>query len=196
MIVIDSTIVSDNLVDVDFVCHIDKCKGACCVEGISGAPLEKDEMEIIDDLYDKVKPYMTEAGVREIERQGKHIIDADGDNVTPLIEGYKECAYTYFENSVAKCSFEKAYNDGKINFKKPVSCHLYPVHITKHRDYDAVNYEKWALCKPACSLGKSLGVPVYKFVKDALIRKFGQEWYEQLEAAAKFKAEKEIQRHL
>jgi hypothetical protein len=191
MILIDRTIVSDSLVEDEFVCHLDKCKGACCIEGISGAPLEDDELQIIDDMYEKVKPYMTEAGIREIEKQGKHIIDSDGDHVTPLIDGKKECAYTVFENGIAKCSFEKAYYDGAIDFKKPVSCHLYPVRITKHRDYDAVNYEKWNLCKPACSLGKSLGVPVYKFVKDALIRKYGQEWYDQLEGAVKFSEEKE-----
>lgn len=192
MIVIEKTIVSDSLIEQEFVCHLDKCKGACCVEGISGAPLEEHELAIIEDVYDKVKPFMTAAGVREIEKQGKHIIDSDGDLVTPLIDGKKECAYTIFENGIAKCAFEKAYYDGVTNFKKPISCHLYPVRITKHNDYDAVNYEKWSLCKPACTLGKSLGVPVYAFLKEALIRKYGEDWYNQLEGAAKFAEEREV----
>ena len=193
MILIDRTIVSDSLVDKEFVCHLDMCKGACCVEGVSGAPLEENELNIIEEVYDKVKPYMTPQGIREIERSGKHLIDSDGDHVTPLVDGKKECAYTIFDGGIAKCAFEKAYNEGDINFKKPVSCHLYPVRITPHSDYDAVNYEKWDLCKPACSLGKTLGVPVYTFVKDALVRKYGQDWYDQLDGAAKFAAQKEIE---
>lgn len=186
MIVIENTIVSDDLFEKQFVCNLEKCKGACCVEGESGAPLEQEEIEILEKIYDKVKPYMVEDGIKTIEEFGKWVIDCDGDFVTPLVSGRGRCAYVYFDNGTAKCAIEKAHALNKIDFQKPVSCHLYPVRITKHKEYDAVNYDKWDICSPACSNGKTLGVSVYQFVKTALIRKYGADWYEQLEGAAKF----------
>jgi hypothetical protein len=185
MIVIDKTIVSDDVLEKEFVCKLTACKGACCVIGESGAPLEKDETKKLEEIFPIVKEYMNEKGIHEIEKQGKWMIDKDGDYVTPLINGDEECAYVFFdENKIAKCAIEKAFYEGKIDFKKPISCHLYPVRITKHKKYDAVNYEYWKGCAPACVNGKELGVPVYKFLKDALIRKFGEKWYEQLSLAA------------
>src|SRR5947209_513478 len=127
---------------------------------------------------------MTMEGRESVAQSGNWVIDNDGDTVTPLIDG-KQCAYTYFENGIAKCAIEKAHDEGKTDFKKPVSCHLYPVRITKYPDYDALNYHEWEICAPACRNGKELGIPVYQFVKTALIRKYGEEWYKQLEEAAK-----------
>lgn len=186
MIVIDKTIVSDDLLDKEFVCALDKCKGACCVEGDSGAPLEWEETAILESIYEQVKPYMTEEGKAAVEKYGTWLIDSEGDLVTPLINGVRECAYTYFQNGIAKCAIERACRDGKIDFQKPISCHLYPVRITKHENYDAVNYNRWNICSPACANGRELGISVHEFVKTALIRKYGQEWYNQLEGAAAF----------
>lgn len=185
MIAIDNTLVSEDLLEKKFVCDLNACKGACCVEGDSGAPLEKEEAKILDEIYEKIKPYLRPQGIEAIEEQGKYIIDVDGDLVTPLVKG-KECAYVYFdEQNTACCAIEKAFKEGKIKFQKPISCHLYPVRISHYKNYDAVNYHAWNICKPACSCGSKLNIPVYKFVKTALIRKYGQDWYKQLEFAAK-----------
>lgn len=190
MILIDHTIVSDDLLDQAFICALDKCKGACCVEGDSGAPLEYEETAALETIFEAVKPYMTEEGIASVQQFGKWLIDSDGDFVTPLVLGRKQCAYVVFENGIAKCAIEKAYFDGKINFRKPISCYLYPVRITKYEHYDAVNYNKWHICAPACELGQQQGMAVFQFVKDALIRKYGTSWFEQLEGAAAFKKEK------
>jgi hypothetical protein len=185
MIAIKNTLVSRDVIDKQFVCDLEKCKGACCIAGVSGAPLDESELSIIDDIYDKVEPYLTARGKAAIEKQGRYLVDTDGEYVTPLINEVEECAYTIFdEKGIAKCSIEKAYLDGKIKWRKPVSCHLYPVRITKFKDYDAVNYEKWSVCKAACKLGESLQVPVYKFLKDSLIRKYGNDWYDELSQIA------------
>jgi len=184
MIAIDNTLVSEDLIDKKFVCDLNACKGECCIAGDSGAPLEEEEMGILEDIYEKVKPYMNEEGIREIEKQGLYLVDEDGDFVTPLVDGHKHCAFVIFdEKGIAKCSIEKAYNEKVIDFKKPVSCHLYPVRITNYKDFVAVNYHSWNICKPACSCGKKLDVKVYQFLKEPLIRRFGADWYEQLKAA-------------
>lgn len=188
MIAIDNTLVSDDLLDRKFVCDLNACKGECCVAGDSGAPLEKEEEEILNTILPLVKPYMNEEGIAEIEKSGVALIDSDGDLVTPLVDGVKHCAFVIFENSIAKCAIEKAYYDGKITFKKPISCHLYPVRINKYKDFDAVNYQEWEVCKPACVCGDKLDVPVYKFLKEPLTRKYGVAWYQQLELVAKEKS--------
>lgn len=186
MIEIGRTLISDDVVEKRFVCDLNACKGACCIHGDSGAPLDDDEAKLLDEIYPLVKPYMTEKGIEAVEKQGKWLVDSDGDKVTPLVDGDKECAYTVFEKGVALCGIEKAWKDGKVTFQKPVSCHLYPVRITAYKKFDAVNYETWDICKPACACGEKLEVPVYKFVKTALVRKYGEDWYAQLESAAKF----------
>lgn len=186
MIIIDNTIVSDDLLEKKFVCALDKCKGACCVAGDSGAPLEQNEIEMLEEIYPHVKPYLTKNGADSIDKFGKWMIDTDGEFVTPLVNGKDECAYTIFENGIALCGIEKAFSDKKINFRKPISCFLYPVRIKKMKDYDAVNYNRWEICSPACENGEELGVPVFQFVKPALIEKYGEEWFKQLEGAAKF----------
>ena len=181
MIAINNTIISEDLLKKKFICDLNACKGACCVEGDSGAPLEEEEISILDDIFEDVKPYMNEAGIKAVEEQGKFIIDSEGDFVTPLVKG-KECAYVTFNKSgIAQCAIEKAYEEGKVDFKKPVSCHLYPVRITKYKDFEAVNYHKWEICHPACHCGEQLNVKVYKFLKEPLIRKYGSGWFESLE---------------
>lgn len=184
MLAIQSTLVSEEIIEKHFVCDLHACKGACCVKGDYGAPLEEDELEQLEKVYPKVKPYLTEPGVKAIEKQGKYILYEKKEWVTPLISG-RECAYTIFDKGVAKCGIEKAYFDGKIEFRKPVSCHLYPIRINKMKNaVEAINYDKWSICKPACKLGDALKVPIYKFLKDSLTRKFGEEWYRELEVAA------------
>lgn len=185
MIAIDQTLISEDLFDQKFVCDLSACKGACCVEGESGAPLNENELEILDQIFDQVKPYMRKEGLDSIKKQGLYEIDTDGDYVTPLVDG-KECAYVQFtENGTALCAIEQAHRDGKIEWPKPISCHLYPVRLKKLKDFVALNYHKWAICSPACDCGATMDVPVYKFTRTALIRAFGQEWYEQLEEAHK-----------
>jgi Fe-S-cluster containining protein len=185
MIAIDQTLISEDLFDQKFVCDLSACKGACCVEGESGAPLEEEELEILDRIFDQVKPYMRKEGLESIEKHGLYEVDRDGDYVTPLVNG-KECAYVQFtENGTALCSIEQAHRDGKVDWQKPISCHLYPVRINVLKDYDALNYHKWGICSPACACGSKMDVPVYKFTRTALIRKYGQEWYEKLEVAHK-----------
>jgi Protein of unknown function (DUF3109) len=184
MIEIDKTLISDDVVEKKFVCDLNACKGACCVHGDSGAPLEDEETTLLEKNYKKIKPYLTEKGIAAIEEQGIWMIDSDGDKVTPLVDGDKECAYTIFENGFALCGIERAWKEGKVKFQKPISCHLYPVRITKYKKFDAVNYETWDICKPACTCGAKLKVPVHRFVKDALVRKYGNEWWEALDQAA------------
>lgn len=191
MLQIQNTLLSLDLLEKKFVCDLQKCKGACCVKGDSGAPIAKEELPLIEGIYEKVKPFMRKEGIDAIEKQGKHIIDEEGEPVTPLVNG-KECAYVVFENNgKTKCAFELAYNAGKTNFKKPISCHLYPVRIAKYNDFDAINFHEWDICKPACECGEKLNVKVFHFVKEALIRKYGKEWFGQLEEAEKMLGDKE-----
>ncbi|MFC3810543.1 DUF3109 family protein [Lacihabitans lacunae] len=185
MILIDDTCVSEDVADKFFVCNLDKCKGACCVEGDLGAPLEDAELQILEDIYEKVKPYLSPEGIAAIEAQGKYIKDWEGDYSTTTIDE-KECAYAiYDEKGILKCGIEQAYNDKVIDFKKPISCHLYPIRITKYDNFHAINYERWSICSDACDLGEKLGVPVYQFLKDPLVRAYGEAWYKQLESEIK-----------
>lgn len=184
MIEIEDKILSRDLFEKKFVCDLNACKGACCVEGSSGAPLTEEEIYILEDIYEEVKPYLPSKGVKAIEKHGHWVIDADGDYTTPLVGEEKECAYTIFENGMALCGIEKAYKEGKISFKKPISCHLYPIRITQYQKFEALNYDVWHLCKPACACGEKLQVPVYKFLKEAIIRKYGEGFYTMVEAAA------------
>ncbi len=180
MLKVGDILVSDDVKEVEFVCHLEKCKGACCVEGELGAPLDEDELPILESIQDEIKPYLTKEGLKSIKRHGTWVLDEDGDFSTPTIQG-KECAYSlYDEQGILKCGIEQAYLDGKTKFRKPISCHLYPIRITKKKNFEAVNYHKWSVCSAACILGKSLGIPVYKFLKEPLIRKYGKAWYKEL----------------
>lgn len=184
MFQLGKTIVSEDIIQKDFVCNLSACKGACCIDGDAGAPLEKEEAQILKDIYPKVKPFLRQAGIDEIEKQGASIITEEGELETPLING-ADCAYVIFDdNKTALCGIEEAYNQGEISWKKPVSCHLYPIRVNDYSEFSAVNYNKWHICDDACTLGKELQVPIYKFVKEALIRKFGEDWYLELEKVA------------
>lgn len=185
MFQLGKTLVSEEIIEKDFVCNLSACKGACCVDGDAGAPLDEKETEILKEIYEDIRPFLRPEGIKAIESQGTSVIGEDGERETPLIGG-KECAYTVFtEQGVAKCGIEEAYNKGATHWKKPVSCHLYPVRVMEYTSLTAVNYHKWQLCDPACELGGQLQVPVYRFVRDALIRKFGEEWYAELEEVAR-----------
>lgn len=184
MIIVDNALVSEDILEKHFVCDLAACKGACCVDGESGAPLEQEEIAILENILDEVKPYMSEAGRKVVEQTGVCEVDGDGDFVTPLIDG-KECAFAFFdERGIAKCAIEKAFREGKTDFPKPLSCHLYPIRITPMKDFTAVNYHHWPICDPARSCGVRLEVPVFRFLKEPIIRKFGSEFFKKLEAAA------------
>lgn len=184
MFQLGKTIVSEEIIEKDFVCNISKCKGICCVEGEAGAPLTKDEVEKLEEIYPKVKPYLRKEGIAAIEQQGTSVVSDFGELETTLVNN-AECAYVVFDdNNTAQCGIEQACNDGVIDWKKPVSCHLYPVRVKDYSEFSAVNYHKWDICDDACTLGKELQVPVYKFTKEALIRKFGKDWYAELEKVA------------
>ena len=181
MILVGNAVLSDDIKENFFVCDLEACKGACCVEGDSGAPLEDDETKILEEIYPFVKDYITEEGRQVIAAQGTWVIDSDGDKVTPTLGANRECAYAlYDERGILKCGIEQAYLAGKISWKKPISCHLYPIRVTKYDQYDALNYNRWHICDPACQLGKSLQVPLYIFLKEALVRKYGEAWYAEL----------------
>ncbi len=183
MFQVKQAIVSDEIIEKDFVCNLTACKGQCCIDGDAGAPLDKEETAILEAIYPLVKPYLRKEGIESIEQQGAWITGVDGEYETPLIEG-RECAYVIFDGSTALCAIEQAYNEGLVSWKKPVSCHLYPIRIREYAQFSAVNYHKWHICDDACTLGKELQVPVYQFLKEPLIRKFGKEWYEELELVA------------
>jgi hypothetical protein len=195
MIAIANTLISDQIIQEQFVCDLNKCKGACCVDGDAGGPLENDELDKLNAVYEKVLPYLDETSIKEIGRQGRYVYDREFGWVTPVIGG-KVCVYGIKEkNGVVKCGIEQAYNDGKITWKKPISCHLFPIITKKSRDgvTQYVNYEpREDHCQPGCALGKKLKVPVYEFLKEALIRKFGKKFYEALEATAKHKTKSTI----
>ncbi len=176
MLVVDNTIISDYIIEKHFLCDISRCKGACCIEGDAGAPIEEDEISIIEDIIAIVKPYMSLPGIETINQYGVFDYDSDGELVTPLIND-KECAYVYFEKGIAKCAFEKAYENKKITFQKPISCHLYPIRISKYEHYDALNYHQWDLCKAACKKGQQEKITIFEFLKIPLIRKYGLRWY-------------------
>ncbi|MFY7900722.1 MAG: DUF3109 family protein [Chitinophagaceae bacterium] len=188
MVVIDNKLISDEVLQEQFVCDLSKCKGGCCEDGDAGAPLEIWEKDEIDKALELVKPYMTEEGMNAIEKQGKYTYDKEFGWVTPTVNG-GICAYGFKDaNGTILCSFEQAYNNHKIEWKKPVSCHLFPIRISQSSqdpDIEYINYEpRMSLCKDACSLGSKLKVPVYVFLKEAIIRKYGVEFYNVLEASA------------
>jgi hypothetical protein len=183
MVEIDNIIVSSDVFNEQFVCDLTKCKGQCCVDGDAGAPLTEEETQILESIYPIVKEYLSEDGKNAIETKGTFVQDFDGDWVTPLVEK-RECAYVYFDDDIAKCAIEKAYLEGKVTFRKPISCHLYPIRLTEYSNFHAANYHKWHICHVAVQLGRELKVPVYSFLKEPLTRKYGSEWYEKLTIAA------------
>lgn len=192
MIQIDEVLISDEVVEERFVCDLQKCKGGCCEDGDAGAPLEREEKKFLDDYYAVIQPYLTPEGSAEVQRQGRYHYDPEFGWVTPTING-GICAYGYRDaQGIIKCGIEQAYNDGKLPWKKPISCHLYPIRQVKTRSYTMLNYEpRETLCRPGCALGKKLKMPVYQFLKDSLVRKFGEDFYEALHQVAISHFEKE-----
>jgi hypothetical protein len=191
MIQIANTLLSDDIFEAQFICDLCKCKGQCCVDGESGAPLTREEHdqieEILPDIWDDLSPKAQEL----ISKQGISYTDTDGELVTSIING-EECVFTYFdENGICKCAIDTAYREGRIAVQKPISCHLYPIRLTDYAGYTAVNYHQWSVCRPAVKLGRKEGVPLYRFLREPLIRRFGEEWYREVcEAATLFEKAK------
>ncbi len=185
MIAIDDILVSDQVVEEQFVCDLVKCKGGCCVDGDAGAPLENHELKELNEAYNAVLPYLSEECKIILETEGKYIYDKEFGWVTPTISNGM-CTYGIVDKQgIVKCGIEQAYNDGKISWKKPISCHLFPIRIKKTKKAELVNYEpREDLCSAACALGKKLKMPVYQFLKEPIIRKYGQDFYDALAAAA------------
>lgn len=184
MLIIGEALVSEDILEKKFVCHLDKCKGQCCVSGDRGAPLVEEEITIIQNNIEAIKPFMDKEGLALLSKNGFHEIDPDdGELITTCRDG-GACVFVVFENGITQCAIEKANKAGKTDFKKPMSCHLYPIRASKYGDYTVLNYDKWDVCNPACSLGEELNIPVYKFLKEPLTRKMGPEWYQDLENLA------------
>ena len=185
MLQIEDTIISMDVIESQFICDLNKCKGQCCVDGDAGAPLEKEENDQINEILPLIWDDLSPEAQALIEKQGISYKDYDGELVTSIIKG-KECVFTYFDdNGVCKCAIDNAYRDGHISVQKPISCHLYPIRLQKYRDFTAVNYHRWSICEPAVKFGKNEGVKLYQFLKEPLIRKFGEKWYESLEEGVK-----------
>tara|TARA_B110000914_G_scaffold209504_1_gene207910 strand:+ start:94 stop:660 length:567 start_codon:yes stop_codon:yes gene_type:complete len=183
MIVIEDKIISEDLKEKHFICDLTVCKGACCIEGDGGAPLEVEELEKVTQIFEKVKPYLTKEGIAAVEEFGAYVYDEEEKtHGTTLVNG-KACAFVNYEKGITYCGIEKAYNRGEIDFMKPISCHLYPIRVTKYDTYEAVNYETWDICSAACVKGAQEKVPVYKFLKTPLIRKYGKKFFDALEFA-------------
>jgi hypothetical protein len=184
MLEIGKALVSLDVLQKKFCCDLPSCKGACCVVGDAGAPLSVQEAGDLEDYSDEISAYLSGEAIISVIEQGAFVYDFEGELVTPLVNN-KQCAYTVFENGIAFCAIERAWTDQVIPFHKPLSCHLYPIRIKSFEEFDAVNYDIWDICNPARTHGEKSGIPVYLFVKDALIRKYGEEWFEQLDYAAK-----------
>ena len=177
---IKDKIVSTQIFEHKFVCDLQACKGACCIAGDSGAPLTLDEISILEDDIEAIKPYMRQEGIDVIESQGVFYMDQENDAVTSLVSE-KECAFVYFDDQgITKCSIERAQKEGKTTFKKPISCHLYPIRVKEFENFTALNYSSWDICAPACACGEQLNVPVFKFLKEPLPRAFGPLFFEEL----------------
>lgn len=181
MIEIDGKVINTEIFRRRFICDISKCKGTCCYDGDSGAPLEEDELEKLTEVYPTVKPYLSDEENEEIAKQGLWVTDRDGDLVTPIIRGC-ECVYTNREeDGTWSCAIEKAYREGKTKWRKPISCYLYPIRVSKTRKYEMLNFHEWEVCRPAVELGEKVGTPAYKFLKEPIIAKYGEEFYNELE---------------
>lgn len=183
MIEIDDKIVSADLLREGFCCDLGRCKGICCVEGNAGAPLEADEVALLEAEYPNYRPYMTGEGIEAVERQGFMVLDEEGDLTTPLVND-AECAYAYTENGVTLCAIEKAWLEGRTPFRKPISCHLYPIRLMNFSNGTVgLNYHRWSVCEGARICGRERGIPVYRSLREAIVRRFGEEFYHRLEEA-------------
>ena len=180
LVQIEDIILSTELFERKFVCDLNACKGACCIQGDSGAPLTVEEVDKLEEIYDLVVPYMRPEGIAAVEEQGVFYMDFSNEPATTLVNG-AECAFVYFdEQGITKCAIEKANLEGKTDWKKPISCHLYPIRVKQMGEMTALNYSQWDICEPACACGESLNVPVFRFLKEPLIRAFGQPFYDDM----------------
>ena len=180
MLIVQDCIISEDIADQCFCCDLTQCKGQCCVEGDCGAPLLESEIPILEHILPIVEPYMTEAGREVVHREGVSSLDNAAEPCTPLVNDC-ECAYVVWGNDgTAYCAIEQAYHDGKIDWPKPISCHLYPLRIDEYGEFKSVNYHRWDICRCAVAKGKECGVPLYQYLKEPLIRHFGKEWYDEL----------------
>lgn len=185
LVEIGDKVVSTQIFERKFVCDLNACKGACCVEGDAGAPLTFEEISLLEDDLDTIRPYMRPEGIEAVENSGVFYMDQDNEPVTTLVRG-AECAFVFFdEKGITKCAIEQAHAEGKTQFKKPISCHLYPIRVRKFNDFTALNYDRWDICEPACACGEQLNVPVFRFLKEPLIRAFGEDFYTELEIVEK-----------
>jgi len=185
MIAIEDTLISLDLIEYYFQCDLPNCKGNCCVDGDAGAPLEKDEFDILRKILPAVWDDLSPKAQQIIEKQGVGYIDISGETVTSIVNG-KDCVFTCYDaNGGCRCAIEKAYREKRIDFLKPVSCHLYPIRVTQYENYQAVNYHRWKVCRPAEILGEKTRIPVYQFLREPLIRKFGEQWFEMLDHYAR-----------
>ena len=190
MLIVGNALVSEDIIENKFACNTRVCHGACCVQGDAGAPLLAAEISIIEQELPKIQPFLSSAGLKNIEDHGFHTTDPDGEAVTTCLPG-GECSFLVYEGLTATCGIEKAWKAGKTDFQKPVSCHLYPIRAKQYGEYTALNYHRWSICEPACQRGEQENIPVYAFLKEALIRKMGEAWYEELTAvAADWKSQK------
>ena len=180
MLQIQNTLISLDFIEDYFLCDLKECLGECCIEGDAGAPITNNEFEILKTILPIVWEDLTPAAQQIINEQGVAYIDEDGDLVTSIVNG-RDCVFTtYDKNGMCLCALEKAYREGKSNFYKPISCHLYPARLTEYSEFTAINYHRWKICKCAEILGKKENVRVYQFLKEPLIRRFGKEWYDEL----------------
>ena len=185
MIQIANTLLSDDIFEAQFICDLCKCKGQCCVDGESGAPLTREEHDKIEEILPVIWGDLSPKAQQLISEQGISYNDTDGELVTSIVNG-EECVFTYYdENGICKCAIDTAYREGRIAVQKPISCHLYPIRLTDYANYTAVNYHQWSICRPAVKLGRKEGVPLYRFLREPLIRRFGEEWYNEVCEAAK-----------
>ncbi len=189
MLIVGNVLVSEELIDKCFSCDIEQCKGLCCVEGELGAPVAPDEVAELEDYYPSFQKYMTEEGVAVVENGGTFVFNGGDSFDTPLMESNDACVFAYFEDGVAKCAIEKCHLSGEIPFRKPISCYLYPIRISRVGDYDALNYDHWSICRSAVENGNRLGLPVYKFLREPLIAKYGEKWYAELEEMVRLRNE-------
>ena len=190
MLIVGNALVSEDIIENKFACNTRVCHGACCVQGDAGAPLLAAEISIIEQELPKIQPFLSSAGLKNIEDHGFHTTDPDGESVTTCLPG-GECSFLVYEGLTATCGIENAWKAGKTDFQKPVSCHLYPIRAKQYGEYTALNYHRWSICEPACQRGEQENIPVYAFLKEALIRKMGEAWYEELTAvAADWKSQK------
>lgn len=183
MLEIDNKIISLDLFNEYFMCDLPSCKGQCCVEGNSGAPLEDDEVDMLEEEYEAYKPYMKPEGIKAVEEKGFMVVDTDGEYTTPLIND-SECAYSFEQDGITFCAVEKAWREGASSFRKPISCHLYPIRVARFSDGSfGLNYHRWDICSAARECGRRRAIPVYKALKEPLIRRFGEDFYRSLEEA-------------